>query len=134
MPLSAVLLTRRMGPKNGAGGAVRRFRCDMVVFPFPLRPLMSIDHATVRRIARLARLSVDDAHLENLANELNGVLRLADALAKADVKGVEPLAHPHEQALAMRQDAVTEPDRADALLALAPQSRGGMYLVPKVIE
>jgi aspartyl-tRNA(Asn)/glutamyl-tRNA(Gln) amidotransferase subunit C len=103
-------------------------------FLFRCRPLMSIDHATVRRIARLARLSVDDAHLENLANELNGVLRLADALAKADVEGVEPLAHPHEQALAMRQDAVTEPDRADALLALAPESRGGMYLVPKVIE
>ena len=95
---------------------------------------MSIDHATVRRIARLARLSVDDAHLENLADELNGVLQLAGELAKANVDGIEPLAHPHEQPLAMRDDVVTEGDRADAFLALAPESRGGLYLVPKVIE
>jgi aspartyl-tRNA(Asn)/glutamyl-tRNA(Gln) amidotransferase subunit C len=95
---------------------------------------MSIDHATVRRIARLARLSVDDAHLENLAGELNGVLQLAGELTKANVDGIEPLAHPHDQALAMRDDVVTETDRADAFLALAPESRGGLYLVPKVIE
>ena len=95
---------------------------------------MSIDHATVRRIARLARLSVDDAHLEKLAGELDGVLQLAGELAQADIEGIEPMAHPHEQALAMRQDAVTETDRADAFLALAPESRGGLYLVPKVIE
>ena len=95
---------------------------------------MSIDHATVRRIARLARLSVDDAQLENVATELTGVLQLADELAKADVDGVEPMAHPHELPLTMRADVVTEPDRADAFLALAPESRGGLYLVPKVIE
>jgi aspartyl-tRNA(Asn)/glutamyl-tRNA(Gln) amidotransferase subunit C len=95
---------------------------------------MSIDHATVRRIARLARLSVDEAHAENLVNELDRVLQLAGELAKADVGGVEPLAHLHEQALALREDAVTEPDRADAFLALAPEARGGFYLVPKVIE
>ena len=96
--------------------------------------LMSIDHATVRRIARLARLSVDDAHVENLASELNGVLQLAGELAKVDIDGIEPLAHPNEQPLATRDDVVTEPDRADAFLALAPESRGGLYLVPKVIE
>ena len=95
---------------------------------------MSIDHATVRRIARLARLSVDDTAMENVADELDRVLQLAGELAKADVDGVEPLAHPHEQALALRDDAVTEPDRADVFLALAPESRGGLFLVPKVIE
>ena len=95
---------------------------------------MSIDLATVRRIARLARLSVDDAHVENLADDLDRVLQLAGELAKVDVEGVGPLAHPHAQALAMRDDAVTESDRADAFLALAPESRGGLYLVPKVIE
>ena len=95
---------------------------------------MSIDHATVRRIARLARLSVADADVEQLAAELNRVLGLADQLAAADVAGVEPMAHPHEQALAWRDDVVTESDRVDAFLALAPDARGGLYLVPKVIE
>jgi len=95
---------------------------------------MSIDHATVRRIARLARLSVNDADLAHLADELGRVLGLADQLASADVAGVEPMAHPHEQALAWREDVVTQGDRADAFLALAPDARGGLYVVPKVIE
>ena len=95
---------------------------------------MSIDHATVRRIARLARLSVSDADIPHLGDELGRVLGLADQLAGADVAGVEPMAHPHEQALAWRDDVVTEPDRADAFLALAPDARGGLYVVPKVIE
>jgi len=95
---------------------------------------MSIDHATVRRIARLARLAVADGAIEHLAGELNGVLGLADQLAAADVAGIEPMAHPHEQTLVWRADKVTETDRADAFLALAPDARGGLYLVPKVIE
>jgi aspartyl-tRNA(Asn)/glutamyl-tRNA(Gln) amidotransferase subunit C len=95
---------------------------------------MSIDHATVRRIARLARLSVTDADVPHLADELGRLLGLADQLAAADVTGVEPMAHPHEQALNWREDVVTERDRADAFLALAPDARGGLYVVPKVIE
>jgi aspartyl-tRNA(Asn)/glutamyl-tRNA(Gln) amidotransferase subunit C len=95
---------------------------------------MSIDHATVRRIARLARLSVAEAQLPHVADELSQVLALADRLAQADVEGVEPMAHPHEQVLAWREDVVTEGDRVDAFLALAPDARGGLYVVPKVIE
>jgi aspartyl-tRNA(Asn)/glutamyl-tRNA(Gln) amidotransferase subunit C len=95
---------------------------------------MSIDHASVRRIARLARLAVCEAELPQLAAELSRVLELADQLAGAALDGVEPMAHPHAQALAWRADVVSEGDRADALLALAPDARGGLYLVPKVIE
>ena len=95
---------------------------------------MSIDHAKVRAVARLARLSVPDGDVAHLADELNRVLALADQLAAADVAGIEPMAHPHGQALAWRQDVVTEKDRADAFLALAPDARGGLYVVPKVIE
>ncbi len=95
---------------------------------------MSIDAATVRHIARLARLAIDDAELPAVAADLSRVLELADTLATADISGVEPMAHPHAQALLWRADAVTEGDRADALLALAPEARGGFYLVPKVIE
>ncbi len=95
---------------------------------------MSIDRATVRRIARLARLAIADGELDSTAAELSRVLDLAGQLAAADIAGIEPMAHPHEQALLWRVDAVTESDRADALLALAPEARGGYYLVPKVIE
>ena len=97
-------------------------------------PPMSIDNATVRRIARLARLATADAELPALAADLGRVLDLADRLAGADIDGVEPMAHPHEQTLVWRADSVTERDRADALLALAPEARGGYYLVPKVLE
>ena len=95
---------------------------------------MSIDTDTARRIARLARLGIGDAELASVAAELGRVLELADRLGAADIEGIEPLAHPHDQGLAWRPDQVSEPDRADALLALAGESRGGFYLVPKVIE
>ena len=98
------------------------------------RPEMSVDAPTVRRIARLARLAVAEAELAPIGAELSRVLELADALAAIDTSAVEPMAHPHAQALTWRADAVTEPDCADALLALAPEARGGFYLVPKVIE
>ena len=95
---------------------------------------MTVDNATVRHIARLARLAIDETDLDTLGIELGRVLDLADRLAAADTAGVEPMAHPHEQTLVWRADAVTEGDRADTLLALAPEARGGFYLVPKVIE
>ena len=95
---------------------------------------MSIDHTTVRRIARLARLAVDEAQLPLLAEELQRVLHLADELGAANIEGIAPLAHPHDQVLTWRDDAVTETDRADEFLKLAPEANGGLYLVPKVIE
>jgi aspartyl-tRNA(Asn)/glutamyl-tRNA(Gln) amidotransferase subunit C len=96
---------------------------------------MSIDHATVRRIARLARIAVAEAELPALADELGRVLALADALAAAsDAHAVEPMAHPHAQALRWRDDVVSETDHADEWLALAPEARADLYVVPKVIE
>ncbi|MBS0514072.1 MAG: Asp-tRNA(Asn)/Glu-tRNA(Gln) amidotransferase subunit GatC [Proteobacteria bacterium] len=95
---------------------------------------MSIDTATVRHIARLARLAVGEDELAPVAGELSRVLDLADQLAAARIDGIAPLAHPHEQTLAWRADAVTETDRAETFLALAPDARAGLYLVPKVLE
>jgi aspartyl-tRNA(Asn)/glutamyl-tRNA(Gln) amidotransferase subunit C len=95
---------------------------------------MPVESTTVRHIARLARLAIGESEIASVGGELNRVLELADALAVVDVDGVEPMAHPHEQVLAWRADAVTESDRADTLLALAPEARGGFYLVPRVIE
>jgi aspartyl-tRNA(Asn)/glutamyl-tRNA(Gln) amidotransferase subunit C len=51
-----------------------------------------------------------------------------------ELAGIEPMAHPHAQTLVWRSDEVSQSDRADAFLALAPEARGGLYLVPKVIE
>jgi aspartyl-tRNA(Asn)/glutamyl-tRNA(Gln) amidotransferase subunit C len=95
---------------------------------------MSIESSTVRHIARLARIAMSDAELDLAAAEMAGVLTLADQLGAAQIEGIAPLAHPHDQALFWRADVVSEPDRADAFLALAPEARGGLYLVPKVLE
>ncbi len=94
---------------------------------------MSIDAATVARIAWLARLPLDAQTLPQTASELARVLDLVGQLAAAPLDGVEPMAHPHAQALAWRADGVIESGRADALLALAPDTRAGLYAVPRVI-
>jgi aspartyl-tRNA(Asn)/glutamyl-tRNA(Gln) amidotransferase subunit C len=103
-------------------------------FPLAGFSRMSIDRNTVRHIARLARIAISDDELVLVAGELGRVLDLADQLGAAQIDGVAPLAHPHEQTLSWRADVVSEADRADAFLALAPEARGGLYLVPKVIE
>lgn len=105
----------------------------MLCDPVETGPVMSVDSATVRRVARLARLAVADVDLARTATEMSRVLALADALGAAQLDGIEPMAHPHEQVLAWRTDSVTEADRSHALLALAPDARGGLYAVPKVI-
>jgi aspartyl-tRNA(Asn)/glutamyl-tRNA(Gln) amidotransferase subunit C len=95
---------------------------------------MNLDHATVRHIARLARLSLPDAELDTVAAELARVIDLFDELAAANVENLAPLAHPLDVTVTLRDDVATEPDRSAELLALAPESQGGYYLVPKVIE
>ncbi|TDR48939.1 aspartyl/glutamyl-tRNA(Asn/Gln) amidotransferase subunit C [Tahibacter aquaticus] len=95
---------------------------------------MSLDHTAVRHIARLARLAVREDELESLRSDLERVLHLFDDLAAANVDNLTPLAHPHDQSLGLRDDRVGETDRSEELLALAPFSQGGYYLVPKVIE
>jgi len=96
-------------------------------------PAMNVDLPAVRRMAHLARLAVADDAIAPLAAEMNRVLELADALGAANLDGIEPMAHPHAQTVLWRDDAVTAADRADALLALAPDARAGLYAVPKVI-
>lgn len=95
---------------------------------------MSLDHTAVRHIARLARLAVREDELEILRTDLDRVLHLFDDLAAANVDNLNPLAHPHDQNLSLRDDRVAETDRSEELLALAPAAQGGYYLVPKVIE
>jgi aspartyl-tRNA(Asn)/glutamyl-tRNA(Gln) amidotransferase subunit C len=95
---------------------------------------MSIDIATVKQIAHLARIAVREDEVADLAGELGRVLDFVGQLAQADTSGIEPLAHPLDQRLILRPDLVTESDQRDAFLALAPEAQSGLYLVPKVIE
>ena len=95
---------------------------------------MSLDPATVRRIALLARLHVDDSDLARLQGELNGILGWIEQLNEVDVEGVEPLADAAQMALSMREDQVTDGGIPEKILANAPERAGFYYAVPKVVE
>ena len=95
---------------------------------------MSLDPATVRRIAALARLHVDDAEVPRLQEELNGILGWIEQLNEVDVTGIEPLAGAAANALPMREDVVTDCGYPDAVLANAPERIGAFFAVPKVVE
>ncbi len=95
---------------------------------------MSLSHQQLEHLARLARLELSDDDSAQLCADLSRVVDLFDQLRSAPVDGLDPLAHPLDMGLRLREDAVTEIDRSDALLALSTQAQAGFYLVPKVIE
>jgi aspartyl-tRNA(Asn)/glutamyl-tRNA(Gln) amidotransferase subunit C len=95
---------------------------------------MSLDNATVRRIAKLARIRVDDAEVVTLQAELNAILGYVEQLGEVDVSGVEPLSGGAQMAMRMREDVVTDGDMAEAILANAPDRAGQFFAVPKVVE
>ncbi|MGD2134000.1 MAG: Asp-tRNA(Asn)/Glu-tRNA(Gln) amidotransferase subunit GatC [Maricaulaceae bacterium] len=95
---------------------------------------MSVTPEDVRRIARLARIAAPEDRLEALAGELNGILDWIEQLNEVDVEGVEPMASAVDRALPMREDKVTDGDRRDDVLANAPASEEGFFVVPKVVE
>ena len=88
----------------------------------------------VVRVAQLARLKLEDAEAQAMLAELNAIFGLIEEMQAVDTERVEPMSHPRDVAQRLRPDRVTEPDRREALLALAPQAEPGLYLVPKVIE
>lgn len=94
---------------------------------------MSIDADEVRHIAELARVKIAEDEVPRYADELSRILAFVEALDGADTGDVEPMAHPLDDTLRLRADEVTEGDRRDAFLALAPESAGGFYLVPRVL-
>jgi len=95
---------------------------------------MSVDAATVRRIARLARIAVKDDEVEHLRGELNAILAFVEQLSEVNVEGVEPMTSVTPMTMRQRPDAVTDGDDAEAVLSNAPKSDDNYYLVPKVIE
>ncbi|ADL01150.1 Asp-tRNA(Asn)/Glu-tRNA(Gln) amidotransferase subunit GatC [Brevundimonas subvibrioides] len=95
---------------------------------------MAIDAATVRKVAHLARIKTPDDRLEPLAGELNAIMAWIDQLNEVDVAGVEPMTSNVAQPLRLRDDAVTDGARVEAVLSNAPKSADGFYVVPKVVE
>ena len=95
---------------------------------------MSIDKATVARIARLARIHVPEEHREALAGELSNIIGWVEQLAEVDTDDVAPMTSVVEVSLPRRQDQVTDGGCQDEVLANAPRRDGGFFVVPKVVE
>ncbi len=100
---------------------------------------MSVDKATVAKIASLARIRMDDAQLERMVPELNGILQWVEQLGEVDVSGIAPMAAVIPNTLLLREDVVdadplTGGGKREDVLANAPAAEHGFFGVPKVIE
>jgi len=95
---------------------------------------MSVDEATVRRVAHLARIRVEESELAHLAGEVSGILQWVEQLNQVDTAGVEPMASVHEGRLRWREDVVDDGGRPEDVLANAPGGTAGFFAVPKVVE
>lgn len=95
---------------------------------------MSVDQATVRRIAHLARIKVTDEEVPHLAQELNAILAFIEELSSVDVEGVEPMTSVMPMKMRMRADVVTEGGEAEPIVANAPAAEDHFFVVPKVVE
>jgi aspartyl-tRNA(Asn)/glutamyl-tRNA(Gln) amidotransferase subunit C len=95
---------------------------------------MSIDTKTAGRVAKLARIKVEEADLPALAQEFTNILGFIEQLNEVDVDGVEPMTSVTPQQLYRRSDAVTDGDHQAAVLANAPDAREGFFAVPMVVE
>jgi aspartyl-tRNA(Asn)/glutamyl-tRNA(Gln) amidotransferase subunit C len=95
---------------------------------------MAIDAATVRKVAKLARIAEPEDRLEQLASELNGIMAWIEQLGEVDTDGVEPMTSAVHMPAPMRQDVVTEGGDPAKVLSNAPKTAGAFYVVPKVVE
>jgi aspartyl-tRNA(Asn)/glutamyl-tRNA(Gln) amidotransferase subunit C len=95
---------------------------------------MSVDNATVRRIARLARIAVADDEVEHLKGELNAMLAFVEQLSEVDVAGVEPMTSVMPMKMRQRVDEVTDGGIAADILKNAPARQDDFFMVPKVVE
>lgn len=95
---------------------------------------MSVDTATVKKVANLARIAISDAEAERLAPELNNILGWIEQLGEVDTSSVEPMTAVIPNHLRLREDVVTDGAQRDAVLQNAPQGEHGFFTVPKVVE
>ena len=95
---------------------------------------MSVDAATVRRIAHLARIAVTEAEVPHLQGELNAMLAFVEQLSEVNVDGVEPMTSVTPMEMKKRHDVVNDGEIADDIVKNAPETQGHFFLVPKVVE
>ena len=95
---------------------------------------MSVDKDTVLKVAHLSRIKLPDERVEQMTQELNGILDWIELLSEVDVEGVEPMTSAVELTLPMREDEITDGDIQDKVLANAPRAEDGFFVVPKVVE
>ena len=95
---------------------------------------MSVDAATVRRIAHLARIAVKDDEVGHLKGEINDVLAFVEQLSEVDVSGVEPMTSVTPMAMKKREDVVNDGGIAEDIVRNAPATEDNFFLVPKVVE
>ena len=95
---------------------------------------MSVDAATVRRIAHLARIAVAEEEVEHIRGEINAILAFVEQLSEVDVGGVEPMTSVTPMKMKARADVVTAGGDPDAVLRNAPDREGDFFVVPKVVE
>ncbi|MGZ8903886.1 MAG: Asp-tRNA(Asn)/Glu-tRNA(Gln) amidotransferase subunit GatC [Methylobacter sp.] len=88
----------------------------------------------VKKIAHLARLGINDQDINGYVKDLSGMLNLMTQMGDLNTDGINPMAHPMDQAQRLRPDEVTECDNREIFQAIAPQVEAGLYLVPKVID
>ncbi len=97
-------------------------------------PNTGVTPETVRKIARLSRLHVEDERLSPLADELNGILGWIEQLGEVDVEGVAPMTSAVDMEAPLRADAITDGGQREKVLANAPKSDSGFYVVPRSVE
>jgi len=95
---------------------------------------MTLNHADIEKLAILARLDIDAALVDEVATKISGILSMVDALQAAQTADIAPMANPLDACQRLRPDEVTEPNRREEFLAIAPASENGLYLVPRVID
>ena len=95
---------------------------------------MSLDIATTRRIAKLARIGLADDELETVRQKLDGILDWFNQLSEVNVEGITPMVGTETEAMRQREDVVTDGNCQEAVLSCAPDKSGPFYTVPKVIE
>ena len=95
---------------------------------------MSLTTQDVQKVARLARLAMNENEIEAARSQLTGIFTLIAEMQAVNTSGIEPMSHAQDVSQRLRNDVVTETNQREAFQAIAPQVEGGLYLVPQVIE
>lgn len=95
---------------------------------------MSLSTADVQKVARLARLAMNDTEIEAARTQLSGIFELIAEMQAVDTSGIAPMSHAQDLSQRLREDSITETNQRKLFQSIAPQVESGLYLVPQVIE